>query len=208
MNSLRDHFLTLLTRIQPKDNRVSLATELPTKVRDFLEESEKIITVEPHTRLSGSYARDTAIKQIKDVDILLFVDPKYKEEEDSAKTTIGILANALEGLPEALGDENGRVDADLSLKRQRRSVLVHVTIDEEEFDMDIVPSVYEGDSLEPLEVPDRDLSKWISSNPLGYNQALSKLNQDRKEKIVPLIKMFKHWRDVQMKYRRPKSYWL
>ena len=208
MNSLRDHFLTLLTRIQPKEDRVSLATELPKKVRDFLEESEKIITVDPHTRLSGSYARDTAIKQIKDVDILLFVDPKYKDEEESAKATIGILANALEGLPEALGDENGRVDADLSLKRQRRSVLVHVTIDEKEFDMDIVPSVYEGNSLEPLEVPDRDLSKWISSNPLGYNQAISKLNQDRKEKIVPLIKMFKHWRDVQMKYRKPKSYWL
>ena len=207
MKSLRDHFLTLLRRIQPKEDRLALAVELPAKVRDFLKESEKIITVEPHTRLSGSYARETAIKQIKDVDILLFVDPEYKEKEDSAKATINLLVNALDGLPKALGDENGRVDADLSLKRQRRSVLVHVTIDEEEFDMDIVPSIDEGDSPEPLEVPDRDLSKWVPSNPLGYNKSLSELNQDQQGKIVPLIKMFKHWRDVQMKYRRPKSYW-
>ena len=208
MNSLRDHFLTLLTRIQPKEDRVSLAVELPTKVRDFLKECDKIITVEPHTRLAGSYARDTAVKQIKDVDILLFVDPKYKDKEDSAKATINLLVNALDGLPKALGDENGKVDAELSLKRQRRSVLVHVTIDEKDFDMDIVPSIYEGDSPVPLEVPDRDLSKWISSNPLGYSQALSDLNQDQQGKIVPLNKMFKHWRDVRMKYRRPKSYWL
>lgn len=27
-------------------------------------------------------------------------------------------------------------------------------------------------------------------------------------KIVPLIKIFKHWRDIQMKRMRPKSYWL
>ncbi len=208
MNSLRDHFLTLLTRIQPKEDRTSLAVELPAKVRDFLKECDKITTVGPHTRLSGSYARDTAIKQIKDVDILLFVDPKYKEKEDSAKATINLLVNALDGLPKVLGDENGKVDAALSLKRQRRSVLVHVTIDEKEFDMDIVPSIYDGDSPEPLEVPDRDLSQWISSNPLGYNQALSDLNQNQQGKIVPLNKMFKHWRDVQMKYRRPKSYWL
>jgi hypothetical protein len=208
MYSLRNHFLTLLNRIQPKEDRVSLAIELPTKVRDYLKECDKIITVKPYTRLSGSYARDTAVKKIKDVDILLFVDPKYKDEEDSAKATIDLLVNALDGLPKALGDENGKVDAALSLKRQRRSVLVHVTIDENEFDMDIVPSVYEGDNPEPLDVPDRDLSKWISSNPLGYSQALSDLNQDQEEKIVPLIKMFKHWRDAQMKYRRPKSYWL
>ena len=207
MNSLRDHFLTFLIRIQPKEDRASLAVELPTKVRDFLKESDKIVTVEPHTRLSGSYARETAVKQIKDVDILLFVDPKYKEKKDSAKAAINLLVNALDGLPKALGDENGKVDAELSLKRQRRSVLVHVTVDSEEFDMDIVPAIYEGGKPEPIDVPDRDLSKWISSNPLGYNEALSKLNQDQKGKIVPLIKMFKHWRDVRMKYCRPKSYW-
>ena len=204
MNSLREHFLTLLTNIQPKSDRVSLATDLPSKVRDFLKDSEKIITIEPHTRLSGSYARDTAIKQIKDVDILLFVDAKYKDGEDSAKTVINKLVNALGGLPKFLGDENGQVE----LKRQRRSVLVHVTLSGEGFDIDVVPSIYEGDSPTPLDVPDRDLSEWISSDPLGYKQSLSDINQEQNEKIVPLIKMFKHWRDVKMKYRKPKSYWL
>lgn len=204
MNSLRGHFLTLLTNIEPKSERLDLATDLPSKIRDFLKDSEKITTVEPHTRLSGSYARDTAIKQIKDVDILLFVDAKYKNGEDSTKTVISKLVNALGGLPKAIGDENGQVE----LKRQRRSVLVHVTLSGEEFDMDIVPSIYERKSPSPLEVPDRDLSKWILSDPLGYKQSLSNINQEQNGKIIPLIKMFKHWRDVKMKYRKPKSYWL
>jgi predicted nucleotidyltransferase len=208
MLSLREHFLTLLTRIEPRADRAALAIDLPSKVRDFLEDTEKITTIYPHTRLSGSYIRDTAIKQIKDVDILVFVAPEYKDEEDSAQIVINKLVNALNGLPEALGDSNGKVDAELALKRQRRSVLVHVTIDEEEFDMDIVPAILDEDTSNPLEVPDRELSKWISSDPLGYKKTLSKLNQEQNGKIIPLIKMFKHWRDIQMKYQRPKSYWL
>lgn len=208
MLSLREHFLTLLNRIQPDEDRVSLAIDLPAKVRDFLKETEKIITTDPHTRLSGSYIRNTAIKQIKDVDILVFVSRDYKDEENSAQFVINKLVKALDGLPEALGDSNGSVDAKLALKQQRRSVLVHITIDGQKFDMDIVPAIVDDDTSKPLEIPDRELSKWISSDPLGYIDALSKLNQENNGKIVPLIKMFKHWRDIQMKYRRPKSYWL
>ncbi len=208
MLSLREHFLRLLCNIQPKADRLTLAKELPAKIREFLEDTEKILTISPHTRLSGSYGRDTAIKSIKDVDILIFIDPSYKNGSDSTKNVINNLVNALRGLPDALGDEYGYVDAELALKRQRRSVLVHITLNEEEFDMDIVPAILDEDTDNPLSVPDRVLSKWISSDPLGYKQALSKLNREQNEKIVPLIKMFKHWRDVQMKYHRPKSYWL
>ncbi len=208
MLSLREHFLELLSNIEPNTDRAALASDLPAKVREFLEDTDKIITVSPHTRLSGSYVRDTVIKNIKDVDILVFVDPEYKDQENSAQTVMNTLVRALDGLPEALGDDAGYIDAELALKRQRRSVLVHVTLDGEEFDMDIVPAILDSNTDKPLDVPDRELSKWISSDPLGYKAALSMLNQEQNGKIIPLIKMFKHWRDIQMKYRRPKSYWL
>ena len=208
MLSLNDHFTALLQNIQPNEERAGLARDLPAKVREFLEDTDEITTVYPHSRLSGSYARNTAIKEIKDVDILLLVDPDYKDGEDSALKVINRLVRALHGLPVALGDKNGYIESGPAIKRQRRSVRVHVTIDEQELDMDIVPSIAENGVDEPLLVPDRDLSKWISSDPLGYSKALSALNKEQSNKIVPLIKMFKHWRDVQLKRRRPKSYWL
>lgn len=208
MHSLTNHFAKFLTNIQPDGDRVELAQDIPDKLREYLKETDKIRTVNPHTRLSGSYSRYTAIKKIKDVDILLFVNEEYKDGEDCIKKVINDLVSALEGFPKYLSDETGRVDADLALRRQRRSVQVHITLDGQEFDVDVVPSIIQDEIDKALLVPDRDLSKWILSNPLGYNKSLSTLNKDNSGKIVPLIKMFKHWRDVQMKRKCPKSYWL
>jgi len=208
MLSLTEHFAEFLSNIQPIEEKAGLARDIPAKVRDYIKDSEKITTVDPHSRLSGSYARNTAIKEIKDVDILLIIDPSYEDGEDSAVKVINNLVDALDGLPEALGDENGYIDSDAAVKRQRRSVHVHVTVDKQEFDLDLVPTIAADGIEEPLSVPDRDLSRWIQSDPLGYGLALSNLNQDLSKKIVPLIKIFKHWRDVQMKYKKPKSYWL
>ena len=208
MHSLTNHFVKFLSNIQPNGNRADLAQDIPNKLRDYLKDTDKIRTLDPHTRLSGSYSRYTAIKEIKDVDVLLFVGEEYKDGEDCIREVINGLVRTLEGFPEYLKDETGHVNADLALKRQRRSVQVHITLDGQEFDIDVVPSIAESGIERPLLVPDRDLSKWVFSDPLGYGKFLSKLNQEHLNKVVPLIKMFKHWRDVQMKRRRPKSYWL
>jgi hypothetical protein len=208
MYSLTSHFVKFFSNIQPDGDRVELAQDIPDKLREYLKETDKIKTVSPHTRLAGSYARYTAIKKIKDVDVLLFVSEEYKDGENCIREVINDLISALEGFPEYLKAQTGQVNADLALKRQRRSVQVHITLEGQEFDIDVVPSIAESGIEKPLLVPDRDLSKWVDSDPLGYGKFLSKLNQDHLNKIVPLIKMFKHWRDVQMKRRRPKSYWL
>lgn len=208
MYSLTNHFVKFLSNIQPRGERVELAIDFPDKLREYLKDTDKIITVHTHTRLAGSYSRNTAIKEIKDVDVLLFVSEDYKDGEDCIKKVISDLISALKGFPEYLRDETGKVDAGQALKRQRRSVQVHLALDGKDFDIDVVPSIAEDGLENVLLVPDRDLSKWVLSDPLGYNKALSKLNQENSEKIVPLIKMFKHWRDIQMKRKRPKSYWL
>jgi hypothetical protein len=208
MNNLTVYFVKFLSNIQPDEDRAELAMDIPDKLREYLKDTCKIKTVNPHTRLSGSYSRYTAIKKIKDVDVLLFVSEEYKDGEDCIREVINDLVRALAGFPEYLKDEKGRVNADLALKRQRRSVQVHITLDGQEFDIDVVPSIAESGIEKPLLVPDRDLSKWVFSDPLGYGKFLSRVNQEHLNKIVPLIKMFKHWRDVQMKRRRPKSYWL
>jgi hypothetical protein len=208
VHSLTNHFVKFFSNIQPDGERVELAQDIADKLREYLKQTDKIKTINPHTRLSGSYARYTAVKKIKDVDVLLFVSEYYKDGEDCIKEVINDLVRALEGFPEYLRAETGQINADLALKRQRRSVQVHITLDGQEFDIDVVPSIAESGIEKPLLVPDRDLSKWVNSDPLGYGKFLSKLNKDHQNKIVPLIKMLKHWRDIQMKRRRPKSYWL
>lgn len=199
MFSLPNHFSAFLSNIEPKEDRVKAAQEMPTTVREYLKQHEDVITVEPHSRLAGSYARSTAIGNIKDVDIIIAVHLDYKDEEP--KVILEILRDALKDLPEAIED-TGAVE----IRKQRRSV--HIYLEKADIDIDIVPAVIPYGLEEPLEVPDREWGKWILSHPLGYGDYLSVLNQNNNSKVKRLIKMIKHWRDTHMTYKRPKSYWL
>jgi len=72
MPNMRHHFDALLTKINPSDERLTLVANRVAEVRDWLKEHE-FATKSPHTLLSGSYSRHTAIEMIPDVDVLLFV---------------------------------------------------------------------------------------------------------------------------------------
>ncbi|HVR70281.1 MAG TPA: nucleotidyltransferase [Vicinamibacteria bacterium] len=188
---MRHHFRALLQKVNPCDDRMDLASTLPSQVRDWLNEHDYETTA-PHSRLIGSYGRNTAILNIKDVDILLFM-PEY----------------ALDRTPNAILLELRKVLADypdttVNVSGQRRSIRLEFPA--ERLHLDIVPAVLSGTLDEPLKVPDRPLAEWIDSDPLGYGRRLSRLNRDHGEKVVPLVKLVKAWRDAQMKIRRPKSY--
>ncbi len=200
MLSLSDHFDVLLQKIEPDGERAEFARDIPALVRDYLQQHEDIETVEPYSRLAGSYARCTAIKDIKDVDLLLTLHRSYRKQE--SEEVLEQVFSVLGGLPEVLGSSSKPVIR----RRQRRSINVHV--DEHDFDLDIVPAIVERGIDKPLIIPDRDWSQWVETHPLGYADKLSELNGKHQDKVVPLIKLVKHWRDVQMCYRRPKSYWL
>ncbi len=200
MLSFSDHFDILRQRIEPDEARAQSARDIPALVREYLHQHEDLKTVSPHSRLAGSYARCTALKDIKDVDTLLILDKSYYSRDPGE--VLEEVFSVLGGLPEALGSSGKPVIR----RRQRRSINVHV--DEHDFDLDIVPAVAIQGIDKPLAIPDRDWSRWVDTHPLGYADKLSELNGKHQDKVVPLIKLFKHWRDVQMCYRRPKSYWL
>lgn len=194
------HFIKLLKVINPPDHRLRVAQEIPGQVRDYLENQTDLATVTPHSRLGGSYARDTAVGDIKDVDIFAFLKAEYAEWEPGK--ILRALGGVLQGLPDALGFQ-GRIDIQTG---QRRSI--HVYFEDSDFHLDVVPTVPIDGMKKPLLVPDKKAGKWISSDPLGYQDALSELNGENDGKVVPLMKLHKHWRDVHMQRRRPKSYWL
>jgi len=78
MFPLITHFEKLLKNIQPPKERLEAAQELPGKIRNYIKASKDFLTVEPHTRLAGSYAQHMAVGDVKDVDTLVRVpgDPK------------------------------------------------------------------------------------------------------------------------------------
>lgn len=198
--TLSVYFEEFRSNIQPPENRLAVAAEIPGDVRKYLEENGDFETADPYSRLTGSYRRHTAVHNIKDVDFFVFVH--HEGERPEPADVLKALRGVLDDLPEALG-YGGRAQ---TLRGQRRSI--HIEFDNEDFHLDVVPALVPDGTDHPLLVPDREWGTWVKSDPLGYGKALSKLNAANDGKVVPLIKMVKHWRTFQMQRNRPKSYWL
>ena len=199
------YFEKLLENIQPPPNRIRAAQELPWLVRDYIKASKEFPTVSPHTRLAGSYAQDMAAGDVKDVDTLVRVPGDPLTNDPEAKLLIRNLKKLLDGLPEALGYE-GYAEAEIGVKRARRSVNVYFK--GEDFYLDFVPCIAPDGFEGIIYVPDRGFNKWIASHPIGYINLLNELHKQHDGKVKPLGKLLKHFRNHQMKTRKPKSYWL
>lgn len=199
MTTYPDYFNRLLSKIEPDPARLTEALLLLPKVRDYLKQHDGIITVAPHTRLAGSYPRNTAIGALKDVDTLIFVHADYLDKEPSA--VLKALERALKNMPVEIGG-----GSQVELRRQRRSI--HVCFTDKDFHLDIVPVIMLNTIDDLLTVPDREWEEWKDTHPLGYQDWLSTLNAEHAGKVVPLIKIVKHWKDCHFDYKRPKSYWL
>lgn len=191
MPNMRYHFDALLKKINPPEERVQLAAARVGEVREWLKQ-HRFATKSPHTRLSGSYGRSTAIELIPDVDVLLFLPDEQLDRTPNA--VLLELHKVLKDYPAAAINTEG----------QRRSVRLELPADD--LYLDIVPAVAGEGPDQPLQVPDRPQHEWILSDPLGYAVRLTKVNQANGEKLVPQIKLLKAWRDEQMLRRRPKSY--
>lgn len=201
--TLGTHFDELLKNIQPPQERLDAAKDLPDRVRTYLKDHEEFLTRAPHSRLVGSYAQHLSVTDVKDVDFLVRVDGDPEANEPEAKKLIQALRNALDGLPDALGYEGY---AGVDIERARRSI--HVYIKGRDFHLDVVPCIAPDGFESPIWIPDRGFNQWIKSHPLGFVNLLEELTAEHGSKVRSLGKLFKHWRDVQMTARKPKSYWL
>jgi hypothetical protein len=204
---LNDHFDGLLKNLNPPEDRETLAEDLPPIVRDHLRKSDLLDTVEepPVSRLAGSYGRRTVSGDIHDVDIVIFVAESYRNKP--VEDVLDDLAAALKDL-EVEGYEKGDVKTN---RKQRRSCHVefrHPGSDDPAFHIDVVPVIRPGDDPNAiLHIPDREWTRWVLTQPLGYGKRLSDLNGDWKGEIVPMIRYFKRIKFHNMPKGRPKSYW-
>jgi predicted nucleotidyltransferase len=186
---LNKYFEGLISNIEPDPSNVKIAKKAHEKLRSILEKDEDIKDAKPDTYLSGSYARDTAIDDIKDVDVILLIDL------DHNKTAPDVVVAWLQGI---LQKHYSKV------VKQGRSV--GVTTDND-FCLDIVPSVPISHREGPVWIPDRDIKCWVASHPKGQIAFGTSKNSETGGYYKPLVKIMKHWRDrLKNNDAKPKSY--
>ena len=137
--------------------------------------------------LTGSYARHTKTKPLKDVDIFFCLGEKERHWRDKAPDEV------LKAFEACLAKKYG---ADC-VERGRRCVTVEFekrnpTADEEGkvLSNDAVPAFELGSCYE---IPDRDLGRWIKTDPDIHKEKSTAKNRECGGKWVPLVKMLKRW---------------
>jgi len=135
--------------------------------------------------LTGSYARHTKTKPLKDVDVFFCLGDKEKKWRDRPPKEI------LDAFQACLVKKYGKDAVDPG----RRCVTIEFeknTTDEEGkvLSIDAVPAFELGDCYE---IPDRDLGKWIKSDPEVHAEQSTAKNKALDGKWVPLVKMIKRW---------------
>lgn len=202
--ALVPNFKRFLKNIRPPQRRIDAAKKYPKIVRDHLERSDRITTREPHTKLTGSYARRVAIHLIKDVDLVVFVDEIY--ERLGALRALLDLKAALDDLRDELSEDDEKPE--IELREQRRSVRVHFK--KANFFLDVVPvRAPDGTDATRLLVPDREWTTWQPTGCVAYRKYFSDLNQDTCEGNLPkLVKTAKHWTSQVLLRKQVKSFWL
>ncbi len=184
MLTVNEAFRKFKSRLELNDREQRNASARHTEVRDFLNAKFAIA----RSFLTGSYARYTKTKPLKDIDIFFVLgeDAKHYRSE-SPSVVIGDFHNALV-------EEYGRQ----AIRQQSRSVNVDfgVVVDAEDntdyrvVSVDVVPAFAAG---EDYEIPDNDTGNWIKTNPEIHASKATAAHQDFSNEWKGLVRMAKYW---------------
>lgn len=188
---LESYFNGLLQNIEPSPTAVECAQNAHKKLRTILENDEDIAEANPDTFLTGSYARHTAINDIKDVDIILLIEIDKDIDGSTPSNVIGWIHQILQKYYK-------------HTREQGRSV--KVTTDSG-FDLDIVSATLVSLSDGPVWIPDREAQEWVKTHPKGQIAFGIAKNKATNGYYKKLVKIMKHWKDrISNKIARPNSY--
>lgn len=186
---LPSDFKALVSSIEPGAQHVKEAKAAHEKVREQLRTDAESKEAHKDTFLSGSYARSTAINDIKDVDVICLLDI------DQTITPPEVVLAWIDGILSRYYKET---------KRQGRSVGVNAA---KNVWLDIVPSSPMSANNGPLWIPDREAHEWVQSHPKGQITAAIDQNKATNGYYVQVVKLMKFWRDrLPTESCSPKSY--
>lgn len=202
------YFDELKSAIEPDPEYKENAQKADDPVRNHLRDHESFSHRYKNSFLYGSYARNTSVGNIKDVDIVIVCDYSHYS---SPLTLLNELRDSL-----------GFLYDDIDLGDQRRSIRVDRPLPEvhgSELTLDVIPAIYQDGPDGLLWVPDREKREWTASHPRGHMSYTTGLNaaSHNGRSFVPLAKMMKWWWKYQFESknpwvetfrRKPKGFWI
>lgn len=185
MLTLDEAFRKFKSRLELNDREQKNASNRHTEVREHIRSRFAI----NRDFLTGSYARHTKTKPLKDIDIFfVLAESERKKYRDSVPTV------ALDDFHNALVDKYGK-DA---VRKQGRSVNVDfgVVVDSDDntdyrvLSVDVVPAFTDGANYE---IPNADTGKWMKTNPEIHAQEARDAHQAYSSEWKGLVRMVKYW---------------
>ena len=194
MLSIEDAFRKFKSRLELNDREQKNASDRQKEVREYLDTKFAIA----RSFLTGSYARHTKTKPLKDIDIFFVL----KESENHYRSKAASVV--IEDFHAALVKKYGK-DA---VRKQSRSVNVDfgVVIDAEDntdyrvVSVDVVPAFAKDDDYE---IPDTDTGKWIKTNPEIHAAKATAAHQAFSNEWKGLVRMVKYWNNNSRHGERP-----
>jgi hypothetical protein len=177
-------FRKFKSRLELNDREQKNASARQTEVREYLDSKFAIA----NSFLTGSYARYTKTKPLKDIDIFIVLKDSERHYRDEAPS------NVIEDFHKALADKYGKG----AVRKQSRSVNVDfgVVVDADDntdyrvVSVDVVPAFAAGDNYE---IPDTDTGKWIKTNPKIHADKATAARQAYSNEWKGLVRMIKYW---------------
>lgn len=184
MLTVDEAFRKFKSRLELNDRERKNAAARQTEVRDYLVTKFAI----DRSFLTGSYARYTKTKPLKDIDIFFVL--KESEKDYRSKAPSVVIGDFYDALVEKYGEA--------AVRKQSRSVNVDfgVVIDAEDntdyriVSVDVVPAFAEGDDYE---IPDDDTGTWIRTNPEIHASKATAAHQAYSNEWKGLVRMTKYW---------------
>lgn len=184
MLTTNEAFRKFKSRLELNKREQENASARQKEVREFLNTRFEI----ENSFLTGSYARNTKTKPLKDIDIFFVLDDAERHyRNESPPAVIDDFYNAL------AGEYGGN-----AVMKQRRSVNVDfgVFVDAEDntdyriLSIDVVPAFVVG---EDYEIPDTFNCKWIKTNPKIHAEKAIEAHQGFSSEWKGLVRIIKYW---------------
>ncbi len=184
MLTLDEAFRKFKSRLELNDKEQKNASTRQQEVRDYLDTKFSIA----NSFLTGSYARYTKTKPLKDIDIFFVL--KASERHYRGKAPSVVIKDFYDALVEKDGEK--------AVRKQSRSVNVDFGVDVDADDntdyrilsVDVVPAFPEGDDYE---IPDTDSGDWIKTNPKIHAEKATAAHQALSNEWKGLVRMVKYW---------------
>lgn len=177
----QEYFNQFLSNIEPSKTTVEYISSIQNSLRNYLWNDDTYSNVIVDDFLSGSYAKHTSIRPVKDdknrdVDIIIVTNHTDKD-------------NSIEVLQE-LFDVLKKNDKYSSAKIQHHSVSIKMG----QVDIDVVPAVKDDANEDLYKITDSKTGLWIRTDPKGHISWSTTVNDENSNEFKPLVKIFKWWR--------------